>query len=93
MSFRDQLDFAGPAASPKTLPAGVERTPMWDRAAETMARARLEKLQLARLKATLERAYKSVPFYTRALDQRNLKPGRIKSLDDLPNLPFTCQLG
>ncbi len=64
---------------------------MWDRGTETMARDRLEKLQLARLKAMLERAYKRVPFYKRALDRGSLKPGRINSLNDLATLPFTTK--
>ena len=55
MSFRDQLDFAGRPARPKSPPRTGAPTPMWDRGTETMARDRLEKLQLARLKAMLER--------------------------------------
>ena len=73
MSFRDQLDYSQRAARPRT--PGPARTPMWDRAAETMARSSLEKLQLARLKATLELAYRKVPFYRRAFGQRTDKLG------------------
>ena len=89
MSFRDQLDYSQRAARPRK--AGPAATPMWDRAAETMARSSLEQLQLERLKATLELAYRNVPFYQRAFGQRNLRPNRIKSLNDLQELPFTTK--
>ncbi len=65
--------------------------PMWNRAAETMPRDELEKLQLQRLRQTLERVYGKVPFYTRAFDERGLKPSDIKSADDLCRLPFTTK--
>jgi phenylacetate-CoA ligase len=65
--------------------------PMWNRARETLSRAKLEKLQLARLQETLTRVYKKVPFYRRAFDERGLEPSSIKSLDDLPQLPLTTK--
>ncbi len=68
-----------------------ESVPMWNRAAETMPRDELEKLQLGRLKHTLETVYQKVPFYTRAFDERGLKPADVKSADDLCKLPFTTK--
>lgn len=64
---------------------------MWNRALETLPRAKLEKLQMERLKDTLDLAYKKVPFYTRAFDDQRLKPSNIKSFDDLARLPFTTK--
>jgi phenylacetate-CoA ligase len=60
-------------------------------AAETLDREELEKLQLERLRATVERLYEKVPFYRNKLDEVGFKPGDIKSLEDLKNLPFTTK--
>lgn len=62
---------------------------IWNQEMETMPRAQLAELQLARLRQVLERAYTRVPFYRRAFDDRNLKPESIRSLDDLRRLPLT----
>jgi phenylacetate-CoA ligase len=67
------------------------KAPMWNRAMETLPRGKLEKLQMERLRATLELAYKKVPFYTRAFDERRLKPSECKSFDDLARLPLTTK--
>lgn len=64
---------------------------IWNKEMETMPRPQLEKLQLERLQATLERAYTRVPFYKRAFDERGLKPSDLKSLEDLHKFPFTTK--
>jgi len=64
---------------------------IWNREMETMPRARLQKLQLERLKDTLERAYTSVPFYRKMLDDARLKPATFKGLADLDRLGFTSK--
>ncbi len=69
----------------------TKSVPMWNPEMETLPRAKLEKLQLERLKQTLELVYKKVPFYTRAFDECRVKPSDIKSLDDLARLPFTTK--
>ena len=61
----------------------------WDSETETLARPRLEQLQLARLQETVRRAALRVPFYQRAFAERGLTPGAIRSLADLPRLPLT----
>ncbi|QGU33849.1 phenylacetate--CoA ligase family protein [Thermochromatium tepidum] len=63
---------------------------MWDRAAETLPRAELEALQLERLRAQVERA-RRVPFYRERLDQCDIGPQSLRSLDDLKRLPFTTK--
>ncbi len=62
---------------------------MYDEEFETLPRPALEALQLKRLRATVERVYKNVPFYRQSLDKVGIKPEDIKSLDDLKRLPFT----
>jgi phenylacetate-CoA ligase len=63
----------------------------WDEKFETMPTAELEKFQLRKLKETVAWVYERVPFYRRKLDEAGMKPGDIKSLDDLAKLPFTVK--
>jgi len=58
---------------------------------ETMPRAALRQLQLERLQATINRAYKNVPFYRRRLDELGLEPEDFQHLEDLGRLPFTTK--
>lgn len=58
---------------------------------ETLPRAALEALQLKRLQATVARVYQNVPFYRQAFDAAGIKPEDIRSLADLPRLPFTTK--
>jgi phenylacetate-CoA ligase len=57
---------------------------------ETLPRAELEALQLARLRNVVERVA-HVPFYREAFDLRGITPKSIKCLDDLRRLPFTTK--
>ncbi len=58
---------------------------------ETMPKEALEALQLKRLQSMVERVYNLVPFYKQKLDEHNVKPEQIKTLDDLKRLPFTTK--
>ena len=49
----------------------------------------LRDLQLARLKAIVQRAYDHVAHFRQRMEDRNLKPKDIRSLDDVVKLPFT----
>jgi len=64
---------------------------IWDKAKECLARPKLEKLQLERLKWTVERVYAKVPHYRAKFDRLGIKPEHIKSLKDLRHLPFTTK--
>lgn len=48
-------------------------------------------LQSERLKAAVERVYNNVPFYKKKFDEIGIKPGDIKSIDDIVKLPFTLK--
>ena len=61
---------------------------IWDEKHECMPRAELRELQLKRLKSVVRRVYKNVPYFRGKLDGLGLRPGDIKSLDDLQMLPF-----
>jgi len=58
---------------------------------EFISRESLEKLQLSRLKETLRRVYSFSPFYKNLFKKEGLMPSKIKSLKDLPLIPFTTR--
>jgi len=58
---------------------------------ETMSRSDLEKLQLKRLRESLERCYNNIPLYKQRFDESGLKPDDITSIDMLRKLPFTMK--
>ena len=60
----------------------------WSKEIETIQRPDLEKLQLERLRWTLEQAARS-PFYRERFRSASIKPGAVRSLEDLAGLPFT----
>ena len=64
---------------------------IWDKEAECMRAGEREKLQLERLKASIGRAYKNVPYYKKRFDAMKVKPGDIRSLKDINILPFTSK--
>ncbi len=57
---------------------------------ETMSRPELEKLQLERLKKTIEQAVKS-PFYKKLYAEKGIDASSINSIDDIRKLPFTTK--
>lgn len=61
----------------------------WQPEFELMNRAELEELQLRRLKSTVEKVYKNVPFYHNKMKESGILPQDIQSLRDLSRLPTT----
>jgi len=64
---------------------------IWDPQHECMPREELEQLQLERLQATLNRAYKNVTCYRTKFNEQGIVPEDITSLADLSKLPFTTK--
>ena len=64
---------------------------IYDEEFETLPREALEAIQLKRLQALVEKVYATVPFYKSAFDEKGVKPGDIRSLEDLRKLPFTLK--
>lgn len=64
---------------------------IWDPHHETMPREELEQLQLERLQATLNRAYKNVTCYRTKFNDLGIVPEDVSSLADLAKLPFTTK--
>lgn len=48
----------------------------------------LRELQLTRLQNTVQKAYASIEFFRKSLDEISFKPSDIKSLTDIESLPF-----
>ncbi len=62
----------------------------WDRAAETMPRDELERLQMARVRTCVARLQASgAEFYRRRL--AGVSPDDLRSIEDLTRLPFTTK--
>ena len=58
---------------------------------ETMSRAEIEAVQLARLKEAVTRNYERVPAYRAKMEAAGVKPEDIQTLKDLEKLPFTTK--
>lgn len=58
---------------------------------ETLTRQEIEEIQFNRLKNTLKRIYDKVPTYRMKMDSAGVGCEDIKTLDDLPKLPFTVK--
>lgn len=64
---------------------------IWDPTHECMPREELEQLQIERLQATMNRAYKNVACYRKKFTELDINPEDIQSLSDLSRLPFTTK--
>ncbi len=64
---------------------------IWDKKHETMERGALQALQWQRLQAQVNRVYDKVPFYRQAFMEKGITPADIRSLADLPKIPFTLK--
>ena len=58
---------------------------------EIASRDEISALQLKRLQWTVQHAYDSVPHYKKSFDQAGVRPGDLKTLDDLQYFPFTAK--
>jgi len=64
---------------------------IWDPHHECMPRDEIGQLQLERLQATLNRAYKNVTCYRTKFNDLGIVPEDVTSLSDLAKLPFTTK--
>jgi phenylacetate-CoA ligase len=72
-------------------PAAKSADTMFDRKAETMPRAEIAALQLARLQQTLAHAYAKVPHVRAKFDAAKVKPDDCKALADIVRFPFATK--
>ena len=64
---------------------------IWNERYETMEGERLRELQGQRLRELVEKLYRRVPFYREKMDGVGVRPADIRSIEDLPRLPFTTK--
>ncbi|MFI3322303.1 MAG: phenylacetate--CoA ligase [Rikenellaceae bacterium] len=64
---------------------------IWNSSKECMSREDMRLLQGKRLRETVERVYHNVPFYRNKMQQMDITPDDIKSVDDIVKLPFTTK--
>ncbi len=64
---------------------------MWNEMIETMSREDMQKLQSHRLKRIVEHAYHNSTFYRRKMQEMDVTPDDIQSIDDIVKLPFTVK--
>lgn len=64
---------------------------IWNETFECMDRESMRKVQGQRLHDMVQRVYHNSPFYRKKLQELDLTPEDISSLDDLTKLPFTTK--
>jgi phenylacetate-CoA ligase len=65
---------------------------IWNEKFECMAPAELKQVQSERLEKLVGYIYKNCKVYKEKLDKAGIKPGAIKSIDDIKRLPFTTKI-
>lgn len=63
----------------------------WDEKFETMNEKDMHAFQTEKLKETLKWAYEKMPYYTKAFDEKGVKPSDFQKLSDIKNFPFTVK--
>ena len=64
---------------------------IWNNNKECMPRSQMRELQGKRLHKIVDYVYHNVPFYRDKLQQMDIKPEDITSIDDIVKLPFTTK--
>ncbi len=64
---------------------------IWNQPKECMSAEDKRRMQGERLRKLVERVYHSVPFYRRKMQEMDVMPRDIRSIDDIVRLPFTTK--
>ena len=64
---------------------------MFQEKEQFMSTEEIRDQQLARIKKQVKHAYDNVEFYRKKFDDIGLKPGDIRSLEDIGKIPFTVK--
>ncbi|HOL00264.1 MAG TPA: phenylacetate--CoA ligase, partial [Paludibacteraceae bacterium] len=62
---------------------------IWNEEVECMSHEEMRELQSERLRNLVNRVYRNVPFYRKKMEEMNITPSDIHSIDDISKLPFT----
>ncbi len=58
---------------------------------ESMTRESIQQLQIELVQSTMNRVYRSVPYYKKLFDDENIVPEEINTIQDLQKIPFTTK--
>ena len=61
---------------------------IWNEAIECADRETMQKIQLERLKETVDYVYENVGPYRKKMEEKGVVPGDIRTLADITKLPF-----
>ena len=64
---------------------------IWNKNKECMSRDEMHALQSKRLQKLVALVYHNVPFYRNKMQEMDLFPDDIRSIDDIVKLPFTTK--
>ena len=64
---------------------------IWNKSKECMSRDEMSALQGKRLHKLVELVYHNVPFYRAKMQERDLCPDDIQSIEDITKLPYTTK--
>ncbi len=64
---------------------------IWNEAKECMSREQMRELQGKRLRKLVDNVYHNTPFYRRKMQEMDLTPDDIRTVDDVVKLPFTTK--
>lgn len=64
---------------------------IWNQPKECMGREQMRALQGERLHKLVERVYHNTPFYRRKMQEMDVTPDDIRTVDDVVKLPFTTK--
>ncbi len=64
---------------------------IWNKSKECMTREEMRQLQSKRLHKLVEYVYHNTPFYREKMQQMDITPDDIRSIDDIVKLPFTTK--
>mgnify|MGYP000859450644 CR=1 FL=1 len=64
---------------------------IWQKDVETAGRAKIEEIQLERLKWVTRHCYNNIEFYHKRFDENNINPDKIKTLSDIQYIPYTTK--
>ena len=64
---------------------------IWNQAKECMSRDQMRELQGKRLHKIVQYVYHNVPFYRSRLQEMDITPDDIRTIDDIVKLPFTTK--
>ena len=64
---------------------------IWNQAKECMSREQMRELQGKRLHKIVQYVYHNVPFYRSRLQEMDITPDDIRTIDDIVKLPFTTK--